>query len=129
MKLEKEVKIIDYGLGQNNTVIELKTLSQFNDVEFIAFNEILKSKKIKLILEAEKPILDEAERRYLSGVIRPFRDEVKCIKKIEYTESEYIQIILKDFCSCCINLPFFKKGAMYKNMKSYKEYTLDDLNL
>ena len=85
--------------------------------------------KLKLTLEVEEPILDEVEKKYLSGVIRPFRNEVKHIKKIEYTESEYIQITLKSFDSSCINLPFFKKGTMYKNMKSYKEYKLKELGL
>ena len=132
MKLEKIVYIDYIGGIENISSIE-DVLMNVNVGNMLLEDyknlKKMENKKVKLTLEAEEPILDDVERKYLSGVIRPFRDEVKCIKKIEYTESEYIQIILKDFCSCCINLPFFKKGTMYKNMKSYKEYTLRKLGL
>ena len=73
-------------------------------------------------------ILDDAERRYLKGVIRPFRDKVLYIAKrsIMDRRKEHIYIDLTDDV---ITLPCFMKGTMYKGMKADKEYTLEELGL
>lgn len=72
------------------------------------------------------PILDDAEKRYLKGVIRPFRDRVKYIKKIDCACEEYIHIQLnKDWTI----LPHFRTGTMYKGMKHDHGYTLEELGL
>ena len=77
-------------------------------------------------------ILDDAERKYLSAVISPFRDRVKHICRVWYITSsdEYqrIYITLSDD-SYNIDLPFFKKETMYKGMKIGKAYTLEELGL
>ena len=84
--------------------------------------------KLKLTLEAEEPILDEAERKYLSDVIRPFRDDVEFIcKNGTNVDSEYINIGY--YKNDNTLLPCFKKGSMYKNMELNKKYTLEDLQL
>ena len=71
-------------------------------------------------------ILDDAERRYLSAVIRPFRDRVKYIKKVEGACEEYIHIqVNKDWAI----LPHFRTGTMYKGMKPDHGYTLEELGL
>ena len=75
----------------------------------------------------EKEILDEQEREYLSSVIRPFRHKVEYIVKFGYPPEEYISIwLLHDEV---IDLPFFKKGTMYKGMEKDKKYTLEELSL
>lgn len=75
----------------------------------------------------EPSILDEAEKKYLSNVIRPWRDKVKWIVKMGTCgNQEYIKICLEDEGT---NLPNFKKNTIYKGMKSYKEYSLDELGL
>ena len=75
----------------------------------------------------EKEILDEKEREYLSSVIRPFRHKVEYIVKFGYPPEEYISIwLLHDEV---IDLPFFKKGTMYKGMEKDKKYTLEELSL
>ncbi len=130
MKLEKEVKISDYGLSQNDTLIELITLSQFNSDEFTTFDKMLESKKIKLTLEVEEPILDEEERKYLSGVIMPFRDRITDIikyKSYDFENKEYIVIHCNQ--SETTMFPYFDKGTMYKGMELNKEYTLEELGL
>lgn len=73
-------------------------------------------------------ILDKIERRYLSAVIRPFRSNVRYIRKCEsgWLNEEFIIIVLKKEA---ISLPCFKKGTMYKRMITYKEYTIEELNL
>ena len=78
--------------------------------------------------EHKEPILDEAEREYLSAVIRPFRDKVLYIAKrsIMDRRKEHIYI---DLTHDVITLPCFMKGTMYKGMKTDKEYTLEELGL
>ena len=77
--------------------------------------------------EAKVEILDEVEKRYLRGVIRPFRDKVKYIVLKSLCSNEaYILIKLENDI---INLPVFEINTMYKNMEKYKEYTLEELVL
>jgi hypothetical protein len=71
-------------------------------------------------------ILDEEEKRYLEGVIRPFRDKAKYIEKIGNSLEEYIWIEIK---GDDIKLPFFKANTMYKSMELEKRYTLEELGL
>lgn len=76
-------------------------------------------------------ILDSTEKKYLAAVIKPFRDKVKNIAKIDRDDGkQYI-------CICHygglynenITLPYFKSGTMYVGMESNKEYTLEELGL
>lgn len=74
------------------------------------------------------PILDDAERKYLSDVIRPFRKEVATISKFNsFDGSQYIYIGMKD--SRGSNLPTFPKGTMYKGMIEGMHYSLKELGL
>ena len=75
-------------------------------------------------------ILDDAEKRYLKGVIRPFRDKVlHIVKRSVRRESgtEYISIQLAGLEYTY--LPCFKKGSMYKGMEPDRWYTLGELGL
>lgn len=78
---------------------------------------------------SECQILDDAEKRYLKGVIRPFRNEVLGIeKKPGSTFNEWISIAMKN--NETISLPFFKKSSgMYKGMELKRRYTLEELGL
>lgn len=59
--------------------------------------------------EYKGEILDYAEKRYLSEVIRPFREEVIAIEKLEtYTGEEYILILFKDDG---MHFPSFRKDT------------------
>lgn len=84
-------------------------------------NGIIKEKEIL------KEILDEAEKRYLKAVIRPFKNRVICIRKRAFYDNRYYIIIFLD--SCNIPLPDFRKGTMYNGMKENKDYTLKELGL
>ena len=84
----------------------------------------------------EEPILDDEEKKYLSAVIKPFRDRVKYIKKLEaycgckdIGENIFIRLCGKDGLEEFFSLPWFPKGSMYKNMELGKEYSLKDLGL
>lgn len=75
----------------------------------------------------EKEILDEEEREYLTNVIKPFKNRVKCISK----ENTYIRnyYILIDLDNDDIALPIFSNKTMYKGMEEEKKYTLEELGL
>lgn len=77
----------------------------------------------------KESILDEAEKKYLSAVIRPFRNEVVFVNKKEsgrHPDKEFIKIKVKDDSAF---LPVFDKDTMYKGMELNKEYSLDDLEI
>lgn len=82
--------------------------------------------KYETLFERKEEILDETEKRYLSNVIKPFRDKVKAIEKVSYSR-EFIKIYIKEDEPTI--LPYFEKGTMYKGMKENKEYTLKELGL
>lgn len=84
-------------------------------------------------------ILDDVERRYLSAVIRPFRDRVQYIAKAfadkafadnacVYRINCFIFIHFNDG-SDDMDFPVFNESKMYKGMKSGKAYTLEELGL
>ena len=77
--------------------------------------------------EYKEPILDEEERKYLSAVIKPFRDGVEYICKYHIGETrEYIAMSIK---TQPFSFPLFKKSTMYKGMEQGKKYTLEELGL
>lgn len=99
-------------------------LRYFNDDAIVV--KVERPVKYETVYERKEEILDEAEKRYLAEVIRPFRDKVKDIAKRSYDECEYIIIHLEKE-----NIPFpnFKKGTMYEGMEINKEYTLEELGI
>lgn len=75
---------------------------------------------IKIVMEYKKTILDDIEKKYLLGIIKPFKNKVKHITKFNplgIKNVEYISI-------CCgrdiIDLPDFKANTMYKGMVAGK---------
>ena len=80
------------------------------------------------VYEANPEILDETEKRYLRGVIRPFRDRIKYICKLisAFGKYEYIEV---DLGNDTLVFPNFKPNTMYKRMKVDKKYTLEELGL
>ena len=129
MKLEKEVKNLHFSdkLNLKRKRFDLIFKDFLSKKELDNYIKYF-NKKIKLTLEIEDPILDETERKYLSNVIRPFRDRVLCIKKEKnyYYDKQQIKIYLTD---TNIPLPLFENNTMYKGMKLYMEYSLEELGL
>lgn len=76
-------------------------------------------------------ILDEAERQYLTAVIRPFRDEVQYIVKTDNgCHLDYCQLRIGfPNASDDIYLPCFHASDMYKGMKLGWAYPLEELGL
>lgn len=89
---------------------------------FAAFREWLD-------MEHKDPILDDAEKRYLKGVIRPFRDKVDFICKVNFLEDAFQHIVIGITNDEGIALPTFKSRTMYKGMKPGHGYTLEKLGL
>ena len=75
----------------------------------------------------KQPILNDAEKEYLSNVIKPWREKTISIIKVRVNEEDFISIRLKNGEK--VNLPWFKKSTMYKGMEVNKEYSLEDLGL
>ena len=84
------------------------------------------------VYEYKPEILDEAEKRYLKQVIRPYK---KVISIEKYAPSSVKLATIKITVSKIgggiwdIDLPPFEKNAMYKNMEDNKNYTLEELGL
>ena len=83
------------------------------------------------VYKAKVEILDEVEKRYLRGIIRPFRDKVQFIRKFIYSSGNAsIDIEIEDSnTGWIIELPPFSDNKMYKGMEENKKYTLEELNL
>lgn len=100
------------------------------------FEEYAKSFKdydIKVEVKKKEPILDEKEKKYLSAVIRPFRDRVEYISKGDCIDkTSYIVITIKSIdknINGSIRLPYFETNKMYKGMEDQKRYTLEELGI
>lgn len=87
-----------------------------------------------LLSEYKESVLDEAEKAYLSAVIKPFKANVKSICKINicrgfYCIRIYAESISSEIRVEVIDLPLFETGTMYKGMETNKKYSLEELGL
>ena len=82
-----------------------------------------------LLSEYKEQILNDAEKKYLSAVIKPFRGKVSYISKQKNFDStmEFIHIDLSD--GDVADFPNFKADTMYRGMEVGKYYTLQELGL
>ena len=121
------VKTTEKRLESKLDVMNIENLKNLKDDYY---GKIIKIEEpiYQTVYEHKEEILDEAEKRYLKAVIRPFRARMKYIMKedINYATKEYIRI---DLGREMINLPKFDSGSMYKGMKLNKGYTLEELGL
>lgn len=82
-----------------------------------------------LLEEYSEPILDNAEREYLSEAIKPFRKKVAYIRKNKssFKDKQFISLGLynDDF----MYFPYFENDAMYKGMELGRKYTVKELGL
>ena len=79
-----------------------------------------------------KSILTEKEKEYLSAVIKPFKDRVSYITKMQgmkYNEQLPVEFIVIYVDDEKIILPSYGKGVLYKDMKLMEKYTVEDLGL
>ena len=129
VKLNEEFYIEDSDYKYKITKDGMKLYSELGDYwnsANYALADILSGK-----MKIKKPILDEKEKEYLSAVIKPFRDQIIDIVKLNDIDNQCIEIKLRgiDGYVKYIFFPPFKKSSMYKGMELKKEYTLKDLEL
>ena len=112
-------KLTTYGLRKRYHLVQEWSDSSMLDDLLLGRVEMVK---------AAKPILDNIEKNYLSNIIKPFRDRIDYIAKVNLSNRrEYILIKMKNYE--LISLPFFTAGTMYKGMENDKDYTLKELSL
>lgn len=118
-------------------------LEKVNPEDFIKqfldeYKEEFKNFDVNFSVTPKPQILDEVEKRYLSDVIRPFRNRVINIEKIETLNHLYQFISIYIYMSSIdqsltggvhIVFPYFKANTMYKGMEVDKGYTLEELGL
>ena len=81
----------------------------------------------------EKPILDDAEKKYLGSFLRPYGDRVEAVMKESVGDSHQRIVV----CVAgegggpaeYIPLPRFPKGEMYRGMEGERRYALKELGL
>lgn len=113
---------------------QARCLKSENERSWFTNKNMFSDKFLNQEVEIDAPdILDEVEKKYLSNIIKPFRDRVIYIKKVKsyYNDAYFISIHTKSKYipegeSLCF--PFFK-NEMYVGMKENEEYTLEELGL
>ena len=143
--MEQVAKMLGVEIGEEFRVVNDSCLYKLDDkglyflatddkwkIDYFTLTSILNGKAMII----KKPILDDNEKEYLIGVIKPFRNQVFNICKHNITCYEYvyeqIKIKVKDGIDngyTTISLPIFKKDTMYKGMEGDKEYSLEELGL
>ena len=109
----------------------LNNLSNYNEYLICCDNNVdLDIVKVeRLIVFERKEVLNKKEKKYLSNIIKPFKNKIKYIVKRNIGDTqEYIAINFYDEIDT-FSLPCFDKNTMYKNMELNTYYTLEDLYL
>lgn len=87
-----------------------------------------KGKPVKINIEIEESILADDEKEFLETVIRPFRNRIISIQKRDWNmqyECLHFYVIGEPTSACII----FANETVYKGMKLYREYSLQELEL
>lgn len=111
-----------------------KCFKSCNERSWINNKDMYSDKFLDQEFEIEEPdILDKKEKEYLSAIIKPFRNRVISVKKVECSNNSYfinIKVISELSPSRTENifLPYFQ-NEMYKGMEKNKKYTLEELDL
>lgn len=129
-KLISEEGVVSKTIDEYNENLENLSFggpSKENDLNIV---KVERPEKYETVYE-NKEILDEVEKRYLRGVIRPFRDKVKTIEKYVYSGGNASIDICTESSNSnwVIELQPFPKYEMYNGMKDNKKYTLEELGL
>ena len=121
------VKTTEKRLESKLDVMNIENLKNLKDDYYGKIIKI-EEPKYTTVYESKPEILDETEKRYLRGVIRPFKNKIKYIVKYDNTlQQEYIVIYFSDNSGTVF--PTFKEDTMYKGMTPNKKYTLEELGL
>ena len=121
----EEILSVTIAVSESGDIFQCTNKVNCKDCIFFGYDCAYKASKW-LNSECKEQILDKVERKYLSSVIGPFREKVLYIQKASIG-TDNIRIGIKN--DNTINLPCFKKDTMYKNMKAWEKYTLEELGI
>lgn len=126
----EEILVSHLAVSKHGRICQCRDIENCNDCLFICTDGGDKCvEKSMAWLNSEyndNVMLTEEEKAYITEVIKPFRDKVTGILKGD-NGSEFIRISVEN--DGAFRLPYFKKGSMYKNMKTNKKYKLEELGL
>lgn len=113
-----------------NTCPFYKVQCSLGEFCWVRNKDIYSNKFLDQEVEIEVPyLLTKEEKEYLEGVIRPFKEIIDFIKKIN-SINRSVQFIHIKLCNGeVINLPYFNVNEYYKNLEVNKQYTIKDLGL
>lgn len=125
----EEILVSHLAVSKNGRICQCRDIENCKDCLFCCTSggdKCVEKSMAWLNSECKEHILDEAEKRYLAYVIRPFRDKVRCITKCSNGREWIVIEIINDVK---INFPYFEKGSMYRGMELERKYTLEELGL
>lgn len=124
-------KYKDDILNTHNADLSCCVLSEILKLDCVKDCSECKKHAIEWLLEEYKePILDDAERKYLTAVIKPFREKIKYIRKNKSAYKDKQQFISIGFYDDdYMYFPYLDDDTMYKGMKENKKYSLEELDL
>lgn len=131
LRNNKRKRVIGQNLiskeGSINLNYYINKLINVVDNSFDIIKVERRPERLETVFERKKEILNKAEKEYLSGVIRPFRDEIRGIVKEKINDKNWISIDFKN--DACMDFPNLKKKDDYKGMEVGKLYSLEELGL
>ena len=142
--MSEVAKLLELELREEFKITGLSARYRITDIGLQYYSETAKgwltSNKLAMLLQGEisiikveQPILDDIEKKYLSNIIKPFRNRIEWVRKFSspnHRNLEYIKISYQDCThSNVLNFPDFKRGTMYRGMKIGKSYTLKELGI
>lgn len=122
----EEILSVTIAVSESGDIFQCTNTVNCKDCIFFGVDCAYKASKWLNSEYKDNVMLTEEEKAYLSEVIKPFRDEVTGILKGD-NGNEFIRISVEN--DGAFRLPYFKKGSMYKNMKTNKKYKLEELGL
>lgn len=140
--MEQVAHMLGVELEEEFNVCKSKIVNKFTEDGIVSYSKdnqnwirnyyLLENLLIGYTEIIKKPILDDIERKYLSNVIKPFRNRFRKIVKCNTDSYEYIEIEIWEINNKNIArmyFPAFEKGTMYQGMEVNKKYSLEDLGL
>lgn len=138
-----ELRLGDFIYVYKNNISEENKIGflRYNGVEILGLeqfeNDLLTNNEYHFTIKSQEDVLetlDNVEKRYLNHFLAPYKQRIEYIEKspVWLNNKEYERIIFvvrktKKHPREIINLPIFKKGTMYKNMETDKQYKFKDL--
>lgn len=135
-KLKEVAQLMGLELNEKFNIIGLKN----NPYYFCMLGLVNKDGKVRenvllnllrgLHTIEKRPILNNKEKIYLENALRPFKNRIKNLAKVETPigiDGYFIGVHFTD--GEIMVFPRFPEDKMYKGMELYKEYSLKELGL